>query len=186
MNSHTIPPGLADVMVKEEDGTDVRLGNLIGPRPLVLAFVRHFGCVFCREHVKKLHAEAGRIAGAGADLVVVGSGAPTFVRGFRDETGFDGPVLSDASGKAFEAAGMHRGVFSTLNPLSAVKGLASLLRGTRYGGVQGDNYQQGGVLVIIDGEVVYEYRSRYAGDEPPIAATLEALSRSKTMVGSPL
>jgi len=186
MDSHTLPPGLADVVVKEEDGADVRLGNLVGARPLVLAFVRHFGCVFCREHVKKLQAEAGRIAGAGADLVVVGSGVPTFVRGFREETGFDGRVLADPTGKAFEAAGMHRGLLSTLNPLTAVRGLASVLRGTRYGGVQGDNYQQGGVLVIIDGQVVYEYRSRYAGDEPPIAATLDALSRSKTMVGSPL
>jgi peroxiredoxin len=186
MDSHTLPPGLADVTVKEEDGTEVRLGGVVDERPLVLAFVRHFGCVFCREHVKKLQAEASRIAGAGADLVVVGSGAPTFVRGFREETGFDGRVLSDPTGKAFEAAGMHRGVLSTLNPLTAVKGILAMLRGTKYGGVQGDNYQQGGVLVIASGRVVYEYRSRYAGDEPPIAETIDALSRSKTMVGSPL
>ena len=186
MDSHTLPPELADVTVKEEDGADVRLGSVVDDRPLVLAFVRHFGCVFCREQVKKLQAEAGRMAGAGADLVVVGSGAPTFVQGFREETGFDGRVLSDPNGKAFEAAGMHRGVLSTLNPLTAVKGVFAMLRGTKYGGVQGDNYQQGGVLVIVDGRVVYEYRSRYAGDEPPIAAMIDALARSKTMVGSPL
>lgn len=54
MPSHTVPPALADVVVKDEDGADVRLGDLWATRPLVLAFVRHFGCVFCREHVKEL------------------------------------------------------------------------------------------------------------------------------------
>ncbi|HKA90243.1 MAG TPA: hypothetical protein VKE22_21425 [Haliangiales bacterium] len=60
-----------------------------------------------------------------------------------------------------------------------MKGLASLLRGTKYGGVQGDNYQQGGALVIVPpGEVVYEYRCRYAGDAPPVAATVSAVETS--------
>jgi peroxiredoxin len=179
MDPHTVPPALADVVVKDEDGSDVRLGDLWAKRPLVLAFVRHFGCVFCREHVKELKEQAGRIDVAGADLVVVGSGAPNFIRGFRDATGFTGRVLADATGAAFEAAGMHRSVLSTLNPVSAVKGLASLLRGNKYGGVQGDNYQQGGTLVIIPpGEIVYEYRSRYAGDAPPVAATVSAVETS--------
>ena len=179
MDSHTVPPALADAVVKDEAGADVRLGDLWKDRTVILAFVRHFGCVFCRAHVKELEHEAGRIAEAGADLVVVGSGAPTFIRGLRDATGFAGRVLADPDGAAFRAAGMRRGVLTTLNPVTAVKSVAALLRGTKYGGVQGDNYQQGGALVIVPpGQIVYEYRSRYAGDAPPVAATVSAVETS--------
>lgn len=34
---------LADVVVQDLDGADVRLGDVWRERPVVLAFIRHFG-----------------------------------------------------------------------------------------------------------------------------------------------
>ena len=34
---------LADLVVQDPDGKDVRLGSLWAERPVVLVFVRHFG-----------------------------------------------------------------------------------------------------------------------------------------------
>ena len=43
----THPPAradeLADVVLKDHDGKDVRLGDLWADRPLVLALLRHYG-----------------------------------------------------------------------------------------------------------------------------------------------
>jgi hypothetical protein len=38
-----VPPELANAAVTAEDGSTVRLGSLWSDRPIVLAFVRHFG-----------------------------------------------------------------------------------------------------------------------------------------------
>jgi hypothetical protein len=38
-----VPPVLADCEVTDEHGATIRLGSLWAERPIVLAFVRHFG-----------------------------------------------------------------------------------------------------------------------------------------------
>jgi hypothetical protein len=38
-----VPKALSDSIVQDEGGADVRLGDLWLARPIVLAFVRHFG-----------------------------------------------------------------------------------------------------------------------------------------------
>jgi len=43
LTSTAIPPGLADATVLDERGQPVRLGETRRARPVVLAFVRHFG-----------------------------------------------------------------------------------------------------------------------------------------------
>lgn len=41
--SRAVPKELADVVVQNEQGGDVRLGEVWRDRPIVLAFLRHFG-----------------------------------------------------------------------------------------------------------------------------------------------
>jgi hypothetical protein len=38
-----VPDALAGAVVQDEQGRDIRLGDLWRDRPVVLAFVRHFG-----------------------------------------------------------------------------------------------------------------------------------------------
>jgi hypothetical protein len=134
--------------------------------------------MFCREHVVQLHHKADRIAAAGAELVVVGSGTPNFIAGFRETTGFPGRILSDPTLSAYKAAGMKRGLLRTINPLVAVYGVRALARGNMQGRTQGDPTQQGGVLVILPGGgIAYEHHSSMAGDNAPaedVVAALEA------------
>ena len=53
--------------------------------------------MFCREQVVQLHRERESIRRAGAELVVIGNGAPHFIAGFREITGYDGPLYTDPS-----------------------------------------------------------------------------------------
>ena len=43
MTMETVPPELAACELSDEKGGKVRLGDLWRDRPVVLAFVRHFG-----------------------------------------------------------------------------------------------------------------------------------------------
>jgi peroxiredoxin len=176
MTHEVVPQELADCIVQDESGGDVRLGDVWKEQTTILAFVRHFGCVFCREQVTQLHKEKGAIEAKGGKLVVVGSGTPNFVRGFREQTGFDGQVLCDPTVQSYKQAGMKRGFFTVMNPLTAARGLASMARGFRQGRVQGDAFQEGGVLVVRPpGELVYKQISASAGDHPPTQEVIAAL-----------
>jgi hypothetical protein len=132
--------------------------------------------MFCREHVVQLHHEIDRIHAAGAELVVIGSGAAHFVAGFRETTHYPGPVLVDPQLASYTAAGLHRGWLRTINPLVIAYGARALLRGNWQGRTQGVADQQGGVMVIEPpGRIVFEHLSKVAGDNAPPRQVLAAL-----------
>ena len=132
--------------------------------------------MFCREHVVQLHRQIDPIHAAGGELVVVGSGTPSFIAGFREQTGWTGPLYSDPSLASYRAAGLQHAMWRNFTPLGVVYGARALARGHMQGRTQGDPSQQGGVLVILPpGRVVYEHVSKLAGDNAPAAEVAEAL-----------
>lgn len=122
-----------------------------------------------REH-------AAEIRDAGADLVVVGNGAPEFARAFREDLGLAGPLLVDPELRAYRAAGLRRGRVEALSPRLPWHALRAWRSGARQTSVQGDPWQLGGVFVIRpDGALLFRHRSAEAGDHPPPEAILAAL-----------
>lgn len=170
---------LAKLAVLDEHGTTVALGSLWRDRAAVLAFVRHFGCLHCREHVAHLRSVVDEIHGAGAELHVIGNGAPTFIAGFRDTTGLTTPVYTDPTLAVYRAAELRRGISTMLDVRAAATTARAFARGHRTVlRPQGDQTQQGGVLVIDrDSRVVWQHVSRYPGDNAEPSAIVSALAR---------
>src|SRR4030095_13816858 len=113
---------------------------------------------------------------AGAELVVIGNGAPSFIAGFREQTRWDGPVYTDPSLAAYRAAELKRGVANTLDPRSLGNALRAFAGGQRQGRTQGDSWQQGGVLVIPpSGEVKWHHASTRPGDNASARDVVAAL-----------
>lgn len=111
------------------------------------------------------------------NLVVVGNGAPMFIEGFRETTGFTGPIYTDPSLEVYKAAELKRGVGTMLRLGAAAATIGSLRRGFRQGKMQGDATQQGGVLVIApDGRILYHHISAYPGDNASADTVRNALS----------
>jgi peroxiredoxin len=128
--------------------------------------------------VAQLRRDLDKIRAAGADLYVIGSGTPDMARDFERQYALDIPVLVDPERAAFRAAGLKRGVGTALRPSVVVSTVRALARGHLPGKVQGDPWQQGGVLVIAPpGRIVYEYASKASGDHPRSAAVLKALEK---------
>jgi hypothetical protein len=135
--------------------------------------------MFCREHVAQLRPHLPRIHAAGAELIVVGNGAPHFVRGFRETTGFEGPVFCDPDLSAYRAANLKRSLWRLLDPRGIGDAVRALARGARQTRVEGDAQQLGGAMVIRPpGTVVYRYASGRPGDLAPAAEVVAAVERA--------
>jgi len=133
--------------------------------------------MFCREQVAQLRDAQHEIRERGAELVIVGNGAPHFARAFREDFALDGPLLVDPELRAYRSAGLRRGRVEIFSPRVAWNGLRAIRSGARQQAVQGDPWQLGGVFVIRpDGKLTFAHRSREAGDHAPVADVLAALA----------
>jgi hypothetical protein len=112
----------------------------------------------------------------GAELVIVGNGRPEHAIDFRDTENVECPLYVDPELRAYAAAGLKRGLSSSLAPGVILRGVQALREGKRQGVTQGDPWQQGGVFVIrADQKVTLAHVSKEAGDHPSIETTLAAI-----------
>jgi peroxiredoxin len=167
---------LATMTVLDGTGDPVKLGTLWRDKPAALVFVRHFGCIHCRQHIIEINRDIDKIHAAGGELHVIGNGSPSFIEGYRDETRWSGPIYTDPSLAVYKAAELKRGVTTVLDPRALAPTLKAFLRGGRQGRTQGDQWQQGGSLVIgTDGTVLWHHVSDRPGDNAPASEIVAAL-----------
>ena len=154
----------------------VRVGSLWEHRPVVLCWLRHFGCVFCRKQAADFAKREETLDQGGVDLAFIGCGAPPFARGFRTEYAPGCNVLSDPQRATYALIEAPRGVLATLGPQTWGARVSLWRAGMRQGPVgQGDRLQMGGVLVVAPGDTVaYRFVSRSASDQPDVGAVVSA------------
>ncbi len=122
-----------------------------------------------------MHHARQRIRDAGLELVVIGNGAAHWVAGFREQTGYDGKLYIDASMASYDAVGFEHSLAKVLTVRSASAWFRATRKGFRNGVIQGDAAQLGGVLLVRPpDQLVYAYRSEFAGDHPDIDDVLAA------------
>jgi hypothetical protein len=171
-----MPHVLDSIVAFDPEGREVRLGQLWADRTAVLLFVRHFGCLFCKQQIADISPLLDRIRSRGAELIVMGHGSIEDARAFRDEQQLAVPILTDPSREAYCALDMRRGLASVLAPAVLARGLTARVAGFRQSRVAGDVLQQGGVVVIAPGGVErFRFISQEAGDHPSPVQILAAL-----------
>ncbi len=124
----------------------------------------------------QLHREIERLRAAGLSLNVIGNGAPMFIAGFRETTGYDGPLYTDPSLAVYRAVELRSGLRTVLTPGALSRTVGALRRGFRQGSTQGSALQQGGVLVVArDGRVLWRHVSSGPGDNATAAEIIAAV-----------
>lgn len=122
----------------------------------------------------------------GAELIIVGNGQPQHAIDFRDTEQVESPLYVDPELHAYAAAGLKRGLSSSLTPGVILRGLRAFGEGKRQGATMGDPWQQGGVFIIRPGNRVdFAYVSAEAGDHPSAEAILSALDKLGRKRGGP-
>jgi peroxiredoxin len=172
-----ITPVLLDLPLRTPSGTTTTLRTVRGPGATVVVFLRHFGCLFCRERALQVRQREAELQAAGATLVFVGTGLPAMAADFaRTHLGAH-VVLCDPTRAVFAAAGMRRSLGSTLHWRLFANAWRALRAGWRQTAVQGDPWQQGGVLVLdAGGAVVHRQVDAVGGDPLDLAAVLHAVT----------
>lgn len=175
--------------VREQDAR--RLGGLIGPldhemqqariesgrslfdlsqsQPVLVVFIRHAGCTFCREALDDLHRQAAQIRSAGVQPVVIHMGSLEAGRKLLDSFGLtDVPQISDPERRLYRAFELPLGTMTQIaGPYVIWRALSG---GTFFkygvGKMVGNGLQLAGTFLLDHGRVVRAYRHQTTADRP--------------------
>lgn len=145
------------------------LQSFYAERKLILIFLRHFGCVFCKEQVSALRMHDS------LNAVFVSMGSPEEAQEFKTKMRSPHTFLCDPDRKLYEAFGLGRAeTKQVFSPKVFSRGFGATLRGHFVGMPIGDPWQMPGVfLVETDGTTSWEYRSVDASDNPDTELLLQ-------------
>ena len=136
---------------------------------VLVVFLRHAGCTFCREALADIARDRRQIESSGLKIVIVTQSSDASAAAQAAKYGLgDLSRISDPSRDLYGALGLRRGkIGELLGPRVWIRGfLAGVLDGHGVGSLEGDGFQMPGAFVIRDGRVVRAYRHRDAADRP--------------------
>ena len=178
----SVPKALARCTVLDREGRAIELASLWAKGPTLLVFLRHFGCLCLSAQMTELVPRLFDLHKLGMRTVFIGNGPPhqidTFIERFLL---VDKPVeiVTDPSLTSFRAAGLVRSWWAIFGP----KALWEVIRALGHGHInrwgQGDNLQQGGILLVdAEGKVAWYYRNLSIGGHPPSVEIVDAAIRT--------
>jgi peroxiredoxin len=156
--------------------TGETLGELVTGRPVLLVFLRHFGCTFCREAVEEVSKKRGALESGGTRLAFVHLGTEEKANSFFTPYGLaDAPRFADPQGKLYEAFGLVRAELRQyLNRESIFRMLLAWLNGHFIGLPAGDVERMPGAFLVKDGEIRKAFRHKLVSDRPDYLALATA------------
>ena len=170
--SHLDPAMLA--MYRAQTGET--LAELTAGRPVLLVFLRHFGCTFCREAVEEVSRKRSLLESGGTRLAFVHLGTEEKANSFFTPYGLaHAPRFADPEGKLYEAFGLVRAELRQyLNQESILRMLIAWLNGHFVGLPAGDVERMPGAFLVKDGEIKKAFRHKLVSDRPDYLALATA------------
>ncbi|KAJ4825973.1 hypothetical protein Tsubulata_007740 [Turnera subulata] len=183
------PDLLETVKVFDLNGNPVPISDLWKDRKAVVAFARHFGCVFCRKRADYLAAKKDVMDASGVALVIIGPGSVDQMEYVINLNIFiywlvATEVYADPSHSSYEALKFVSGVTTTFTPKAGLKIIELYMEGYRQDWklsfekdtVNRGGWQQGGIIVAGPGKtnISYIHKDKEAGDDPDIEGILQA------------
>lgn len=137
---------------------------------VMLVFLRHFGCAFCREALADLAARRDDIEANGTRLVLVhmSQSDDEVSKIFAEFELIEVDRVSDPERRLYRAIGLERGGFRQFFGLRVLKRgwRAGILDGHGLGLPRTDSRQMPGVFLVRNSEVIRAFRHIHAGERP--------------------
>ncbi len=155
------------------------LAELAEASPVLVVFLRHAGCTFCREALSDLRARRAEIE-RHARIAIVHMGDDASAASFFAKYGLDDVArISDPERTLYRAFDLGRGsLWQLFGPRVWVRGFrAGVLAGHGVGRLEGDGFQMPGTFLVHRGRIIRSHRHKDAADRPDyaeIACTLPA------------
>ena len=166
-------PDFQEVLRQRRSQLGHSLAELSASQPVLIVFLRHAGCTFCREALDDVAVASEEIARAGVKVAFVHMGTESAHGGKFARYGV-GEVdrFSDPECEIYRAFNLSRGRMSQLlSPRIWWRGfLAAIVNRHGFGRLVGDGFQMPGVFLLERGKIIGEYRHQTAADRPDYAA----------------
>lgn len=168
--SVTPPPRPIDPMGRMISQLGATMSELSRRSPVLVVFLRHSGCTFCRQALSDLASQRQQIEANGTKIALVHMGHEepkelldrynlTDLHCFRD------PVCA-----LYEAFGLEMGGFRQLFGLTVwIRGVSAWFAGHGIGGLNGNGFRMPGSFLIHRGEILRAFRHSTAADRPDYA-----------------
>ena len=146
--------------------------------PVLMAFLRHAGCPFCKEAATDLAREKAMLDSLGVRLVLVHMGDERAGEQFFTSYDLsDSPRISDAERTLYRAFRLRRGRLGQLFGVRVWwRAIAAAWRGHWPGRLQGDGFQMPGLFLVRNGRIVRTFRYETAADRPDYVEFICGLS----------
>ncbi len=149
-------------------------------RNVLLVFLRHFECVFCRESMVDLSRRRDEIKEKDIQLIFVHMTTHEIASGYFDRYGLNGyPHVSDIDCRYYLAFGLVKGRFNQLFGLrTAIRGFEVAATKGIFPNISqvGDGLQMPGIFIIKYGVIEERFIHKYAADKPDYTRLIDCCS----------
>ena len=146
------------------------LMQLTNQKPVFLIFLRHFGCVFCKEALHDLAEKKNIFDAKGIKMVFVHMAEEKVANEYFKNYGLTGVAhISDLSCNYYSAFGITKGTFSQLYGLRTwIRGFSAKRAGfeLEMASSLGDSTQMPGIFLIRFGKIIETFIHKNASDRP--------------------
>jgi hypothetical protein len=161
------PLSLEDALHTARSQRARTLAELSANQTVLLLFIRHAGCTFCREALADVARIRECLNERGVKLVIVHMSKPSTADALLARYGLEGADhFSDPGRRIYRAFELPRASWWQLfGPPVWGRGLASILKNGQ-GLIDGDGFQMPGAFVLRDARIVGTHRHTTAADRP--------------------
>ena len=160
-------PEIQRIAMRSRTSLGVTLDELSRLSPVMVVFLRHLGCPFCREALADLARDRAKIESDGTRLLLVHIASEEDLLDRLAPGLSDVARLPDPSQVIYRAFGLGRGrLLDVFGPMVWFRFIeAALLKGRGFG-FQNDIFQMAGVFVVYHGQVIRTFRHQSIADRP--------------------
>ena len=173
-------PSFTEVLARSTTEQGKTLLELVDAGPILLVFLRHFGCSYCRQAIHDVAMIGTELAGRQTRPVFVHLGTPERARPYFEHYGM-GAVerVSDPEAALYGHDAFRLKRTHPLSHFLVPKVLKGWLRGgiLKFGVspiIREDGHQMPGVFVLRDRRVVKEFQFRTIADQPDYLALVDS------------
>lgn len=161
------PPALLDPLGRMVSQFGASLKELSRDQPLLLVFLRHSGCTFCRQTLSDLREQRSAIEANGVKIAVVHMDQKEPEDLLQKYELQDLHCFRDPQCALYELFGLSLGrPLQLLGPAVWWGGLKAWFRGHGIGSINGNPFRMPGAFLLWQGDVLRAYRHQSAADRP--------------------
>ncbi len=159
--------------------SDLSVFDISKEKPIMLVFLRHFGCQFCREAMDDVSKLRPHLAASNVELALVHMAENSVAEDYFYKFNLVGVQhISDPNCRFYTLFGLVKGNFTQLFGLQSwFRGFTVQAKyGAEVGKFLGNNFQMPGVFIVFKGEIIDSYIHRNTSDRPDYVSMIDSIS----------